>query len=127
MAPFFSHLLPVLTSAYGLQIGKYTPIISILKSHTCVLVLAAIFVPQAKELWYDLGGGLGFVLSAYLSLYYPSLKTKFWTTLPDATLPSIMDFAPRQILCTALMTMWSIRLGTFLVQVCIALKRGVMQ
>ncbi|KAI0091359.1 hypothetical protein BDY19DRAFT_935324 [Irpex rosettiformis] len=98
MAPFFSKLLPALASAYGLQ-----------------TVMAAIFVPQAKELWYDLGGGLGFLSTTLLSLYYPSLKAKFWDNLPGALVPSITDFAPRQILLTALMTMWSARLGYFLV------------
>ncbi|KAI0806317.1 hypothetical protein BC629DRAFT_1437762 [Irpex lacteus] len=98
MAPFFSKLLPTLASAYGLQTA-----------------LAAIFVPQANELWYDLGGGLGFLSTTLLSLYYPSLKAKFWQHLPGAVLPNITDFAPRQILLTTLMTLWSGRLGYFLV------------
>lgn len=118
MAPFFSRLLPVFTSAYGLQAGKRvstSPVLKTLKGH--LIALALVFVPQANELWYDLGGGLGFVLSTSLSLYYPSLKAIVWDRIPDATLPSLTDFAPRQILCTALMTLWAIRLGTFLVTV----------
>lgn len=79
--------------------------------------MAAIFVPQANELWYDLGGGLGFLSTTLLSLYYPSLKEKFWQHLPGAVLPNITDFAPRQILLTTLMTLWSGRLGYFLVTV----------
>ncbi|KAI0346556.1 DUF1295-domain-containing protein [Trametopsis cervina] len=97
--PYFSRLLPVFVSAYGLQ-----------------TLLAAIFVPQAKELWYDLGGGAGFVLSTLTSLYYPHLKSYLLdrTTTP-AVLPALTEFAPRQLVITGLMTLWSVRLGYFLV------------
>lgn len=115
MAHFLSRLLPVAASAYGLQAGEFWE----LSEHALALIslhpaFAAVFVPQANERWYDLGGGLGFVLSNYMSLYYPSLKAKFWNKLPASTIPSVLDFAPRQILCTTLMTLWSARLGTFL-------------
>lgn len=79
--------------------------------------MAAIFVPQAKELWYDLGGGLGFLSTTLVSLYYPSLKAKLWDNTPHAAMPSMTDFAPRQIALTAFMTLWSARLGYFLVTV----------
>lgn len=79
-------------------------------------MLAAIFVPQAKELWYDLGGGAGFVLSTLTSLYYPHLKAYLLDRTPTV-LPALTEFAPRQLLITGLMTLWSVRLGYFLVTV----------
>ncbi|KAH9928668.1 uncharacterized protein B0H18DRAFT_1000059, partial [Fomitopsis serialis] len=50
-------LLPTAAVSYGLQSA-----------------LAVIFVPQANEKFYDLGGALGFVTSTFTSLYYPSMK-----------------------------------------------------
>lgn len=60
-----------------------------------------------------------------LSLYYPSLRAKFWDQLPGAVLPNITDFAPRQVLLTTLMALWSARLGYFLVTVSNPLSRIV--
>ncbi|KAM5538481.1 hypothetical protein V8D89_007814 [Ganoderma adspersum] len=93
----FSKLIPVAVSAYGLQ-----------------SVLAAIFVPQANETFYDMGGCLGFVSSTFVSLYYPHLKAKYWDRLPAATIPPVTSFAPRQILLNAALVAWSTRLGSFL-------------
>ena len=81
-------------------------------------VLALIFVPQANEMYYDLGGSLGFMSTTLVSLYYPHLKAKFWDRLPTATLPPITHFAPRQILLNAAILAWTTRLGTFLFSVC---------
>ncbi|KZT29793.1 DUF1295-domain-containing protein [Neolentinus lepideus HHB14362 ss-1] len=93
----FSRLLPSIVSAYALQ-G----------------VLAAIFVPQANEKYYDLGGALGFLSTTLVSLYYPSLKAKLWDRLP-VPVPALTTFAPRQLLATACLGLWSARLGSFLV------------
>ncbi|PCH42306.1 DUF1295-domain-containing protein [Wolfiporia cocos MD-104 SS10] len=103
--PLFSSLLPSATSAYGLQ-----------------SVLALIFVPQANEKFYDLGGALGFLSTSVVSLYYPFLKAKYWDRIPSATIPPLSSFAPRQLLLTAALTAWSVRLGGFLVTR--ALKAG---
>ena len=75
------------------------------------------FVPQANEKFYDLGGSAGFISTTLVSLYYPHLKAKFWDRIPTATLPGIMHFAPRQILMNAAILAWSTRLGTFLFSV----------
>ena len=80
-------------------------------------MLALIFVPQANEKFYDLGGAMGFLTSTFVSLYYPSLKAKFWYKLPNAQLPPITSFAPRQLLLSAAVVAWSTRLGSFLVTV----------
>ncbi|KAG5652186.1 hypothetical protein H0H81_005985 [Sphagnurus paluster] len=93
----FSRLLPCLASAYGLQ-----------------TILAAIFVPQQNEKYYDLGGALGFLSTTAVSLYYPALKAKFITRVPGAIFPPLTSFAPRQILLSAALALWSARLGTFL-------------
>ncbi|EKM57757.1 uncharacterized protein PHACADRAFT_251589 [Phanerochaete carnosa HHB-10118-sp] len=105
MPPVFSRLLPVLTSAYTLQTA-----------------FALYFVPRANEKYYDLAGALGFLSTTFVSLYYPSLKTKFWDHMPDTILPALSTFAPRQLLATAALSMWCIRLGTFLAMR--ALKAG---
>ncbi|KAI0279274.1 DUF1295-domain-containing protein [Russula aff. rugulosa BPL654] len=94
----FSRLLPVAASAFSLQ-----------------TVLATIFVPQANEKWYDLGGTLGFLSTTFVSLYYPTLKARYWegTNVP---FPPLSSFAPRQLLLTASLVIWTVRLGSFLVQ-----------
>ena len=81
----------------------------------CPPVLAAIFVPQRNEMWYDLGGSLGFLSATITSLYYPTLKAKFWEGAHVPFLP-LSSFAPRQLLLTAVLGIWTIRLGGFLVQ-----------
>ncbi|KAI0050461.1 DUF1295-domain-containing protein [Auriscalpium vulgare] len=93
----FSRLLPVAGAAYGLQ-----------------AVLAAIFVPQANEKYYDLGGALGFISTTFVSLYYPTLKAKLWEGKAYATFPPLSSFAPRQLLLTAALGIWTVRLGSFL-------------
>lgn len=82
---------------------------------SCPLVLAAIFVPQGNEKWYDLGGSLGFLSATVTSLYYPTLKAKFWQGAHVPFLP-LSSFAPRQLLLTTVLGIWTIRLGSFLVQ-----------
>ncbi|KAI0734248.1 DUF1295-domain-containing protein [Fomitopsis betulina] len=96
--PLFSILLPTAAASYGLQ-----------------SVMAVIFVPQANEKYYDLGGALGFMTSTLVSLYYPSLKARYWYRLPGVQLPPITSFSPRQLLLSAAVVAWSTRLGSFLV------------
>lgn len=105
MPAVFSRLLPVITTAYALQAG-----------------CAAYFVPRANEMYYDFAGAAGFLSTTFVSLYYPSLKAKFWDKIPGAVLPGLQSFAPRQLLATAALGMWSMRLGTFLAMR--ALKAG---
>ncbi|KAI0768101.1 DUF1295-domain-containing protein [Trametes elegans] len=95
--PFFSRLLPSVVSAFGLQAA-----------------LALVFVPQANEKYYDLGGSLGFVSTTLISLYYPHLKLKYWDRVPNTRLPPITSFAPRQLLLSAAVLAWTTRLGSFL-------------
>ncbi|KAJ7671543.1 hypothetical protein DFH06DRAFT_1177886 [Mycena polygramma] len=92
----FSRLVPAATSAYALQ-----------------TLLALVFVPQQNEKYYDLGGACGFLSTTLVSLYYPALKSKFINGVPGP-LPSIMSFAPRQLLVSAALGIWSVRLGSFL-------------
>jgi hypothetical protein len=98
--PVFSRLVPVAASAFGLQAA-----------------LAAIFVPQANEKFYDLGGALGFMSTTFVSLYYPTLKAKFYEGRSVA-FPPLTTFASRQLLVTAFLGIWSARLGSFLFYVC---------
>ncbi|KAJ7452263.1 hypothetical protein FB451DRAFT_1282985 [Mycena latifolia] len=93
----FSHLIPAVTTAFGIQ-----------------TLLAMIFVPLQNEKYYDLGGCAGFVSTALVSLYYPTLRSNFLEG-KLGPLPSIMSFAPRQLLLTAALALWSVRLGSFLI------------
>lgn len=86
-------------------------------------VLAAVFVPQANEMFYDLGGALGFLSTTAVSLYYPALRAKYWDGA-NIQLPSLFSLAPRQLLLSAALGIWSVRLGSFLVQR--AIKSGGM-
>ena len=79
-------------------------------------VFALVFVPQQNETYYDLGGALGWVSATFLSLYYPYLKAKFWEGI-SGPLPALSTFAPRQLLLTAAVGIWSIRLGSYLAMV----------
>ncbi|KAJ7183212.1 hypothetical protein C8R46DRAFT_1066275 [Mycena filopes] len=92
----FSRLIPATTSAYALQI-----------------LLAAVFVPLQEDRYYDLGGAAGFLSTTFVSLYYPALRSKFIAGVPGP-LPSIWSFAPRQLLLSAALGIWSVRLGSFL-------------
>ncbi|KAJ3515900.1 hypothetical protein NLJ89_g1468 [Agrocybe chaxingu] len=92
----FSRLLPTIASAY---VGQ--------------AIFAAIFVPQQNEKFYDFCGAIGWATTTVLSLYYPSLKAKFWDGLPGP-LPPPMSFAPRQVLLSAAIGLWTLRLGSFL-------------
>ncbi|KAF7317121.1 S5A-REDUCTASE domain-containing protein [Mycena chlorophos] len=91
-----SRLLPTAASSYLLQ-----------------SLFALVFVPQAEDRYYDLGGAAGFLTSTFVSLYYPALKAKFWNGVPGP-LPSLLSFAPRQLLVNAALGLWSVRLGSFL-------------
>ncbi|KAJ7593869.1 hypothetical protein C8J56DRAFT_925405 [Mycena floridula] len=92
----FSRLLAPLGTSYALQ-----------------AVFALIFVPQQDERFYDLAGCLGFLSTTAVSLYYPALKAKFWHGIPGP-LPALSTFAPRQLLASLALTIWSLRLGSFL-------------
>jgi len=96
MPGVLSKLVPSVVSAYGLQ-----------------ALLALIFVPQQNEKFYDLGGACGWLLTTFLSLYYPALKARFWGGA-TTTLPSLLSFSPRQVLLSAAVGVWSVRLGSFL-------------
>ncbi|KAF5392206.1 hypothetical protein D9757_001438 [Collybiopsis confluens] len=96
--PVFSRILPPLVSSYAVQAA-----------------FALVFVPQHNEKFYDLAGAVGYLSTTFVSLYYPILKESFvLRTLRP--LPPLSSFAPRQLLLSAAIGVWSTRLGTFLVQ-----------
>ncbi|GBE88236.1 hypothetical protein SCP_1300510 [Sparassis crispa] len=96
--PLFSSLFPAAASAYALQAA-----------------LALIFVPQANEKFYDLGGALGFLSTTVVSLYYPSVKARFWDGKIFVNIPQLNSLAPRQMLLNVALVVWSVRLGSFLI------------
>lgn len=67
-------------------------------------------------MFYDLGGALGFLSTTLVSLYYPSLKAKYWHGA-NILLPRLPSFAPRQLLLSAALGIWTVRLGSFLAMV----------
>ncbi|KAH7884263.1 hypothetical protein F5I97DRAFT_1888107 [Phlebopus sp. FC_14] len=101
----FSPLIPVAESAFGLQLG-----------------LARVFVPRADDRFYDLSGAAGFVTTALVSVYYPFSRSFTRTVFHRGTLQrngisasfSELRFAPRQMLLTSVLFLWSVRLGSFL-------------
>lgn len=79
-------------------------------------MFALIFVPQQNDKYYDLGGAIGWASTTFISLYYPALRAKFWDGIPGP-LPALSSFAPRQLLLSAAIGIWSFRLGSFLAMV----------
>lgn len=75
-----------------------------------------IFVPQKNEMYYDLGGALGFLSTTFVSLYYPTLREKYILGR-NTPLPPLSSFAGRQLLVSGCLVLWSSRLGTFLLSV----------
>ncbi|KZV98250.1 DUF1295-domain-containing protein [Exidia glandulosa HHB12029] len=96
-----SRLVPTIATTYGLQ-----------------ALFAAVFIPLQTERFYDLCGSIGFLSATGVSLYGPALKAKYWDGIPGATLPALntTNFAPRQLILTAGLVVWSARLGSFLLE-----------
>ncbi|KAF9533832.1 hypothetical protein CPB83DRAFT_902537 [Crepidotus variabilis] len=99
MPGVFSRLIPTIATAFGVE-----------------AFFAAIFVPQQNETYYDLCGSIGWASSALASLYYPALKAKYWDAVPNAVIPALSSFAPRQLLLSAALGIWTARLGYFLAE-----------
>ncbi|TRM62682.1 hypothetical protein BD626DRAFT_498123 [Schizophyllum amplum] len=91
----FSRLLPSLASAYALQTAA-----------------ALVCVPAQNELFYDLAGSLGFLSTTFVSLYFPFLHAR-WNGYA-VPFPRLSTFAPRQLLLSGALALWSARLGLFL-------------
>jgi len=114
--PLFSRLVPLVASAFGLQTRNYLSYSQAFIFTVRLLVFALIFVPQQNEMFFDLGGAVGWLSTTVLSLYYPALEDKFYYGAPGP-LPALSSFAPRQLLISAAVGIWSIRLGSFLAKV----------
>lgn len=99
----FSRLAPVATSSFAVQ-----------------LVLASFFVPRAEDRFFDLSGAAGFVITTLVSIYYPTSLARGRSVgslqLPVPFSDSRVQLAPRQLLLTASLVVWTGRLGAFLAQ-----------
>lgn len=95
----FSRLAPLIIYNYALQAAA-----------------AAVFVPLKTEKYYDLFGAAGFVSSAFVSLHYPWMRARLWEGRSVA-FPALSSHAPRQLLLTGALALWSARLGVFLFDV----------
>ncbi|TFK40157.1 hypothetical protein BDQ12DRAFT_711574 [Crucibulum laeve] len=91
--------------------GRLLPIVTC--SYTVQALLALIFVPLQDETYFDLCGAIGWLSTTFISLYYPTLNfAKYW----DGTAPLQwnVSMSSRQLLLTAALGIWSLRMGTFL-------------
>ena len=120
-----SRLWPSFLCAYGLQTGP-SPFLSSssLTSQPSPppggeTACAALFVPHQTEKYYDFCGSLGFLSTTLVSLY-PSLRASSFSLRNLTSLD--LGLAPRQLLLTGALVLWTTRLGTFLLQR--ALKAG---
>jgi len=95
--PVFSRLLPSAAASYALQ-----------------TVGALVFVPRQDETFYDFFGSLGFLTTNLASIYYPTLKARYWDGVATAAFPPLTSMAPRQLLLNAALIVWTSRLGYFL-------------
>ncbi|KAJ3500000.1 hypothetical protein NMY22_g19408 [Coprinellus aureogranulatus] len=92
----FSKLVPAVISAYGGQ-----------------ALFASIFVPQQNEKYYDLCGAIGWLSTTFISLYYPTIRAAILEGNMSPFSP-LSSFDPRQLLLSAALSLWSLRLGSFL-------------
>ncbi|KAI0784192.1 DUF1295-domain-containing protein [Abortiporus biennis] len=93
----FSRILPIAATAYGFQAAA-----------------GLVFVPLGTEKYFDFCGSLGFLSTAFVSLYYPFLKDRYWHGVSAVNLPPLSALASRQILLNAALGAWAVRLGSFL-------------
>ncbi|KAG8968146.1 hypothetical protein FRC03_008499 [Tulasnella sp. 419] len=96
----------------GILINRLVP--TILWTYLLQLTFASIFVPLQTEKLYDFCGSLGFLSAAFISVYYPYLRDRFWLGVADAEFFSPKSLAPRQLLLNISLVLWAIRLGSFL-------------
>jgi Protein of unknown function (DUF1295) len=73
-------------------------------------------VPRADERYYDLCGAVGYVTTTIFGFCYPALRDRALGHVPAAPWPVVSTFAPRQLILTAALGIWSVRLGSFLFQ-----------
>ena len=82
-------------------------------------------------MYFDLCGALGYLSTAFVSLYYPQLRSKAAYLLGNGnnvSFPPLSTFAPRQLLLTACLSVWATRMGYFLASVSFSIDhaRGLL-
>ena len=82
-------------------------------------------------MYFDLCGALGYLSTAFVSLYYPQLRSKAAYLLGNGnnvSFPPLSTFAPRQLLLTACLSVWATRMGYFLAGVSFSIDhaRGLL-
>ncbi|KAG8835067.1 hypothetical protein FRC17_005420 [Serendipita sp. 399] len=99
MPTIFSKLWVPIVASFGLQ-----------------LAAAAVFVPLRSERYFDLLGTSGHIVSAGISLYGPSLYQHLDSGRGLATyrFPPLKAFSTRQLVVTAVFSLWAGRLAWFL-------------
>ncbi|KAF8317930.1 DUF1295-domain-containing protein [Clavulina sp. PMI_390] len=93
--PIFSRLARTFAWNYALQLGA-----------------AAVFIPLHTEKYYDLLGSAGFLSASFVSLYSPWIAARLRGE--QVPFPPLTAHAPRQLLLTGCLMLWSSRLGYFL-------------
>lgn len=94
-----------------LSVSPLKPVRPIPRARTTTLTHA----PDVSEKLYDLAGALGFLSTAFVSLYAPYLRERVVHANPKAYFPPLASHAPRQLLLTGALVLWASRLGSFLV------------
>ncbi|KAK4443235.1 hypothetical protein QBC34DRAFT_417455 [Podospora aff. communis PSN243] len=90
---FLSNLLPAILASYSVQLLTGIP--------------SVLF---ASEIFYDLAGGLSFLLTLSSSLFLPALRRKAVISLDDA----LTTWNWRQLALTGAAAVWSVRLSSYL-------------
>jgi len=93
----FSRLAPIAATAYAFQ-G----------------LAGIVFVPLGSEKFFDFCGSLGFLSTAFVSLYYPTIKHKYIHGFNSVAFPPFASLATRQVVLNAMLGGWAVRLGGFL-------------
>ena len=81
-----------------------------------IQLLMLLKLDRQNEKYFDLIGSLGFLSCTAFSLYFPTLRSRFYLG-QNVPFPAITSFHPRQLLISGLTVLWAGRLGSFLFQV----------
>ena len=119
----FSRLATTIGYIFALQLGAAAVFVPL---HTEVrkvvssvdgyyITITSLNACRLHQKYYDLFGSLGFLSASFVSLYTPWLRAR-WSGEP-APLPPLSSHAPRQLLLTGSLILWSGRLGYFLFNV----------
>ena len=107
--PVLQTLVSIISVAYGFQLAFSIPCIIYQEDRFYGDIYLAVL-----RLTSDFSGSFTYLGCTALSLYLPSLRARSLSKfqgLPPSALPSIRSFHPRQIILSAMVVVWTMRLG----------------